>query len=58
MNKKNFVWLLFSLFLIGSGLAVRGSHAVDGHQLIGIGLALFVILAVTGSFKGGQRNGK
>jgi hypothetical protein len=50
MNRRNFIWYLFALFLIGAGsLAVFGGGDVrDGYQLIALGGILAVILTLTG----------
>jgi hypothetical protein len=52
--RRAFVWLVFSLFLIFLGVAsvLSGNPGDlrDGYQLIGLGLVLFIGLAIKGSF--------
>ena len=53
MSRKGVLLFIFSLFLIGAGLlaVLGGGNQRDGYHLIGLGLTLFVMLAITGSFK-------
>jgi hypothetical protein len=54
---KGLIWILFSLFLgvVGLMLVVSDPGNRDGYHLIALGIAIFVILAITGSFNGGRR---
>ena len=58
MNKVAIFALILSLFSAGTGLLVAlygpAEHLKDAHHLIGLGMAIFFILAITGSFKGGN----
>jgi peptidoglycan/LPS O-acetylase OafA/YrhL len=54
--------LVVSLLSVGIGALVvlygPANRLEDAHHLIGLGVILFVLLAIPGSFKGGRRNGR
>ena len=54
--------LIVSLLSVGIGglVALYGpaNHLEDAHHLIALGVILFVLLAIPGSFKGGRHNGR
>jgi hypothetical protein len=49
MSRRDFIWYIFVLFMIGAGvLAVFGGHARDGFQVILLGGVIAIILFLTG----------